>query len=213
VKIESSIYLNIEIRNVKNAITTRDNQSIKKYHQDYSNQLRSPRTEFYVEGNLTILSAKISYHLLSCYFLLDLIECYYELANDTFKNKALVAANELFLLDELSVNKAIEAPPIETIYPLVDRCYKLCDQKVNVYFVPFAYRKEFVLKISPLGTILLLYPNEKKSIDRIFCEGIAEFFYKDKLKNRLPSWSRGDYPTYVHEFSLWCYQKPSKFLP
>lgn len=212
-KIESNTFLNMEIRKVKNAVLNRDIQSLKQYHQEYSNQLRAPRTEFYVEENITVLSANISYHLLSCYFLLDLIENYYELTSGTLKEAPTIIGQEFFLLDELSVNKSIEAPPIESIYSIVVRCQRLCEQKVNVYFVPFAYRKDFVLKISPFGTILLLYPNGKKTIERLFCEGVAEIYYRDNLKNRLPSWSRGSYLTYVQEFSLWCHQKPSKFLP
>lgn len=208
--IQSQGALSYEIMKVKNAVKTRDSQSIQTYYDNYINLLRVPKKEVVHQGFLTFCSDTISYHLLSVYLLLDLIEYFWN--GKRFIDVSL--SKKMPLLEELSLDTKKEIKGFNEIIEASKRIKKISKTPLHVFFLPFEHSKEYLLDFTFPGNILVIFPQEDEygntlSLE-LFYQGIADFYLEKQLKGIVPPWAN-DKEMFTREFIKWCKDKPSKF--
>lgn len=201
-----------EIIKIKNVIKNKDAKILEKYYEEYISSLKVSSKEVFHMGCFTLYSENISYHLLSIYYLLDLIDFHYDgkkfLDNEYEENILLSILSN----DEYRKIKGI-VDCKKTIYELqkLSRSHRL-----HIFLIPHEFKDEYSLEITYPGNIMVLYPNkvdenekEEKTSD-ILKRGICEFYFKKQMRGILPRWS-DTYEDFETEFIKWSNGLSSKF--
>lgn len=204
--ISSQSHLILEFRKVNEAIGKRNSSLLKKYHREYINQLRVPKTDVFHENNITIYSSNVSYHLLSLYFLLDVIEYFW----DGKRVYERPFNKDMFLFKELNLTEMKEASSIDDLKSSISKVSNTVSSKLFVFLLPYSFSKNYALQIAFPGNVLILYHNDQKSFTDNFFEGVGEFYLKSKLRNKLPRWADSE-EEFIREFLYWCQNKHSRF--
>lgn len=206
--INSQFYLVMELKKVKAAIFSKNSVLIEQYLAHYQKMLSVPKKDVTHKGFITLCSENISYHLLSVYLLLDMIDYFWD--GKKFHDRKL--SNDLFLINEVNLEGEVvnNHYNMKTIFSLLDKVCEIDKSRLFVFLVPFSYTQDYVLKTAYPGNVLIIYSNPNTDPSKVFLEGVGEFYLKEKLKNRLPNWS----PTvedFIKEFTSWVLGEKSKF--
>lgn len=208
-EIKSQAQLVFELKKVREALQNKDKKKIEKYRSAFIKELSIPQKEVLHEGCMTLCSTNISYHLLSMYTLLDIIDYYW----DGFRFHEKEMKQGYSLLSQLSVNTKVPSHDLKDFIHLLEKPATLSKkEKLHIFLLPYPYVKDYVIKQSVPGNILIFYTNttDKMKRERAFLEGIADYYLKDRLKGALPGWARNS-EVYVNEFIAWCQGKNSMF--
>lgn len=218
--IKSRGSLFFEMMKVQNAIKQRDGVVLKSYYENYLSQLTVPSREVYHMGCYSVYSEKISFHLLSIYLLLDLIDFYWD--GRKFTNNGVESAPGLLKI--LSINETKTFGDTEPIRRSVYTMQKITKHKLHVFLLPLAFKEGYSLEITYPGNALILFPqdemessistfNNKVSPQALagLHHGVGEFYLKKELRDSLPNWA--DSPEEFRiEFAKWCQNIPAKFV-
>lgn len=206
-KIQTKGALFFEIVKIKNAVQQQDSEAIRRYYDEYLNELSAPSREIFHAGCFTIYSEKISFHLLSTYLLLDYIDFHF----DGKKFIKEVMEDKPRLLTILSADKvrSFSAKPLihEALYDM----QRITKHRLHVFLLPLEYQQTFSLEITYPGNALIIFPQKEKddTLNAVF-HGVAEFYYRKQLKELLPPWA-DSFAHFQEEFVKWANNIPSKF--
>lgn len=203
--IQSKGLLFYEIVKIKAAVKRKDSALITNYYEEYLNELSAPSREIFHAGCFTLYSEKISYHLLSTYLLLDLIDFYYD--GKKFINES--SETKPNLLNILSAENKATFSKHEEIKEILYIMQKLTKHRLHVFLLPLQYKHNFSLEITYPGNVLILFPDD--NIKEALYHGISEFYYRKQLREILPHWAES-FEHFQTEFIKWANNVPSKFV-
>lgn len=203
-RIQTKGNLFFEIVKIKNAVKKQDSALLTSYYDQYLEQLSVPSKEVFHAGCFTLYSEKISYHLLSIYLLLDLIDFYWDGKKFINLNKE----NNPELLTILNLEKTKSFEDTEIIKENIHMMQKITKHRLHVFLMPFEFHKDYSLEITYPGNVLILFPTSG-SPESLY-DGVSDFYLKKHQKEILPHWAETskDFQT---EFKKWCRDVPSKF--
>lgn len=203
---ESQNHLIFEMKKVKQAIKEKDSYSLKLFYDEYLKKTAIPKREVFKHSNLTICSSKYSYHLLSIYLLLDVIDFYWD--GKKFFDREI--RGDFSLMNELGVNEKTYDLPFEEAIKITEKVDNILRDDLYIFLVPYRFKEDYVVKMAYPGNVLLVYHNKEEfSVDTIL-EGIGEFYLKKKLKSSLPYWAKNK-DVFKKEFVSWCKDESSLF--
>lgn len=203
-KIHTKGALFYEMVKIKTAIAKKDANRITEHYEAYLNELTASSREVFHAGCFTLYSEKISYHLLSTYLLLDLIDFHWD--GKKFINGSTEAKPNL--LDILSTDKQAEFKKKQELTETLYAMQKLSKHRLHIFLLPLHYKNNFSLEITYPGNVLILFPDDM--IKENLHKGVATFYYKKQLKELLPHWAES-FETFQTEFLKWANNQPSKF--
>lgn len=208
-KINSQAQLVFEMKKVRQALEAKDIMSLERFHANYTKLLGTPKKDIIREGHLTLCSAESSYHLLAMYTLLDVIDYFW----DGYRFYEKKMGSGFSLLNELSVSMPAKPLEFQKFHSFLNKPSQLkLSEPLYVFILPFMGSRDYVIKRSIPGNILVLYTNSTESfrIENAFYEGLADFYLKDTLKQNLPHWARSE-AMFAEEFIHWCKKGNSMF--
>jgi hypothetical protein len=201
---DSQAKLTFGIKRIKGYVSVRDEVSIEKYRRELLGSLKVPSNKKMSFDKLTIVSKENSYHLLSVYLLLDIIDQFWD--GDNFQNEA--ANKRYFLLNELSTIEEANTADFETVLPLLKKASKIIEEKLFIFLLPYKYEKPFVINEAYPGSVLLIYATD--NLSRTLREGLAEFYFQTSYDFRLPKWANSE-EEFVSEFFKFIDGKKTRF--
>jgi hypothetical protein len=208
VKITTTSHLNFEITKVKAAIKTKDSKRLESLFKSYHDALSVPVKDLYHSEFITLASKHISFHLLSIYHLLNLIDEYWD--GYEFTTKPPENPN-LFHKELFYAHKEAEGE-LEDYIDLIERSTRLIKRKTYVFLYPFEPKEgeRYVIHDMLPFSILLIYADTKKRMGESIIEGLAHYYTKTILAGKLPIWAKTE-EEIVAQYKLWSQRMPSKF--
>lgn len=199
-----------EMMKIKEAVKTKNTKLISSYYDDYLNFLKVPSKEVFRSGPFTVCSEKISFHLLSVYLLLDIIDLCWN--GDKFLRSHYNGTPEL--MKYLNSDKKIEFPHVEDIKRFTYEVQKISRTQLHIFLLPYEYDLPFVSAYTHPGNALILFSKKDEASNNYILnalhQGLADFYFKKQLKEILPYWADSE-DGFKHEFIKWCNNSPSKF--
>jgi len=200
-----------EIMKIKEIVRLRDGAKMKELYQQYTSMLQVPSREVYSMGTLKVSSPAISFHLLSSYLLLDLVDFFWD--GRDFLNEKL--RHQPALLEDLQLEELATFKNIDVCYSFLLQNHKIMKDPLHIFFLPRHSFKEYVLlDFTFPHNILLVFPkeNEDGQSQTLDCliKGLGEFYLKKELRGRLPFWA-DSLPAFLDEFTKWTKGEKSRF--
>lgn len=195
-----------ELVKIKQAMKLVNYDSLNFFSNEYREFLSLPKDAIHIRDNFIFCSPKYSYHLLSTYLLLDTIDNF--LLNKRDNNKSLKADTSLYSSLDVSEKTSLETIDYNSLD--INKINSIIREDIHVFFLPFKSDADFELKITYPGNILIIYDNEGIDLNHTLYEGMAEFYYKKKLRKKLPFWAKNE-SEFKKEFVAWCTTGISKF--
>lgn len=200
-----------EVIKIKNAAKSRDAQALLRYQNEYLAQLKVSSREIQRIGPFTLFSENISYHLLSSYLLLDLIDHHWNgrkfFDYEEDKTPPLMEILESDIKLDFNYKTEIEATLIDI--------QRITKHQLHIFLLPLGNKRKYIMEASYPGNILILFPHieedkvgKKEDPLNGLYRGIGEFYFQKQLRDTLPLWA-GDKDDFLHEFVNWCKGLPS----
>src|SRR5690606_16365353 len=134
--------------------------ALKTYYDDYLSSLTVPSRELFHAGCFTMYTEVISYHLLSMYLLLDLIDYYWD--GKKFLNHKMEKKPSLWNI--LSGDSATSFKQIEKMKKTLFTLQRLSRKhRLHVFLIPLKSKNDYSLEITYPGNVLIIFPKSSKS--------------------------------------------------
>lgn len=207
-KITTTGHLNMETTKVQAAIKTRDKKRIEELYKQYHQALSVPIKELYHSEFITLASKNISFHLLSIYHLLNLIDEYWD--GSSFSETP--AKNPYMFQKELFYDPKEAKGEIEDYKAIIDRSTRLIRRKTYIFLYPYGPNDDtkYVIRDAFPYSIIIIFGDTKESMGKSIIEGLAHYYTKSILAGKLPIWAK-DEEEVIEQFKLWSQRMPSKF--
>lgn len=202
-------HLNMEIGKISMSIQKKDKNMIEHLYRTYTKELSIPSKDVIHYDHTTVISKYISYHLLSTYYLLDLIDFYWD--GKDFQMETLNHA--LLFKKELSYQQPSEMEEIEHFKEMIERISSIIPRRFYIFLYPFTSKEEgqdYVTYDAMPGTVLIIFGNEKGKVKESIYEGVANFYINSILEGKLPNWAKSE-DELKKEIIFWCKKSPSRF--
>jgi predicted nucleic acid-binding Zn finger protein len=204
-----------EIIKIKNAVKSQNRNNIENYYNDYINQLKVPSKDIFRTGPYILISEEVSYHLLSTYLLLDLIDFHYN--GRKFINTDNESTPALLRTLETETNKIFKN--IEKIKSILTEVNRITNHQLHIFLLPIESNNDYILESTYPGNILILFPSNNENysngeydgrdeMENVY-RGIGEFYLDKQLRGQLPKWAANK-ELFLLEFIKWCKDIPSR---
>lgn len=196
-----------EVIKIRNAAKAEDAQAIVRYQNEYLSQLKVSSREIQRYGSFTIFSDNISFHLLSSYLLLDLIDFHW---NGRRFFEYTEEKNPL-LMDILQSDNNLSFNYKAQVEVAVNNIQRVTKHPLHIFLLPLGNDYKYIMEASYPGNILILFPHidgTKEEPLYGFYRGLGDFYYEKQLRGILPLWA-SDKDDFLNEFIKWCKDQPS----
>lgn len=198
--------LSFEINHVLNAISKKDTFTIQLLKERYTKELSIPKKHILYKNGIQIFSPEISYHILSIYLLLDMID-------SSWNGKQFIPyqfSSKQFLLSELKISS--EYRPfvfnLSSFTKKIIRFEELIEEQLFIFLLPFkSQQKQFYVESAFPNHLLILYASDKTFEASLF-EALSKIALRELYNDKLPKWT-SSFDSFVSEVMLYCEGKPS----
>lgn len=181
-KIDHYNLLAYELEKTRIFIENKDEVETKALYETYTDALKTTKTNHKVYRNVNIYSKEISYHCLSIYLLLDVLDYFW----DGKKIKEKVPEKEFFFMKELDIEEDTQAFEIDDLNKYIDKISSETQgEEIHIFLIPYKYEKKYVVKTAKPGHIIMLYGKHPEVIGY----ALAELSLEIRFRGHVPPWA------------------------